>query len=97
MEKYFFSPKPEGKGKNLVTQTEFPPGLLSPPPYCERWVRRTPQYFTLPYDIWWEQHYNQPVPSWNYKKIRTSEIYIIYVDILIIRFPSSGSRFDLVR
>ncbi|KAI5643845.1 hypothetical protein NE865_04021 [Phthorimaea operculella] len=68
---YKEDPKPEGKGKNLVTQTDFPPGLLSPPPYCERWVRRRTVHFTLPYDIWWQHHYNQPVPSWNYKKIRT--------------------------
>ncbi|CAF4826885.1 unnamed protein product [Pieris macdunnoughi] len=72
-EYYKEDPKPEGKGKNLITQTEFPPGLLGPPPYCERWVRKRLIHFTLPYDIWWEQHYNQPVPSWNYKKIRTTE------------------------
>ncbi|KAJ2949544.1 hypothetical protein O0L34_g15464 [Tuta absoluta] len=72
---YKEDPKPEGKGKNLVTQTEFPPGLLSPPPYCERWVRRRTVHFTLPYDIWWQHHYNQPVPSWNYKKIRTNVYY----------------------
>ncbi|GBP07646.1 Histone-lysine N-methyltransferase ash1 [Eumeta japonica] len=67
--------KPDGKGKNLVNQTESPPGILPPPPYCERWVRRRLQHFTLPYDIWWQQHYNQPVPSWNYKKIRTNVYY----------------------
>ncbi|VVC87422.1 unnamed protein product [Leptidea sinapis] len=72
---YKEDPKPEGKGKNIVTQTEFPPGLLTPPPYCERWVRKRLIHFTLPYDIWWEQHYNQPVPSWNYKKIKTNVYY----------------------
>ncbi|XP_030370932.1 histone-lysine N-methyltransferase ash1 isoform X2 [Scaptodrosophila lebanonensis] len=51
--------------------------LLPPPPYCERYHRRTQIDFELPYDIWWaytnaKLPTRQVVPSWNYRKIRTN-------------------------
>ncbi|KAL5291748.1 ASH1L family protein [Megaselia abdita] len=49
--------------------------LLPPPPYCERYFRRTQQDFKLPYDIW-HAHINSKLPtkvaSWNFKKLRTN-------------------------
>ncbi|XP_055700247.1 histone-lysine N-methyltransferase ash1 isoform X2 [Phlebotomus papatasi] len=59
-----------------------PQMLLPPPPYCERFFRKTQRDFLLPYDLWWA-HENQKlpcrnsVPSWNYKKIRTN----VYIDV----------------
>lgn len=56
-----------------------PKSILPPPPYCEKFFRRTVYDFLLPYDLWWA-HTNSKllprntVPSWNYKKIR-SNIY----------------------
>lgn len=51
--------------------------LLPPPPYCERYLRRTEYDFELPYDIWWAyKNAKLPnritVPSWNFRKIRTN-------------------------
>ncbi|KAI9588335.1 histone-lysine N-methyltransferase ash1 [Glossina fuscipes] len=51
--------------------------LLPPPPYCERYFRRTLIDFELPHDIWWAyKNCKLPsrimVPSWNYRKIRTN-------------------------
>lgn len=56
--------------------------LLPPPPYCEKFFRRTVQDFLLPYDIWWAYKNSKlptkvMVPSWNYKKIRTN----VYGDV----------------
>uniref|UniRef100_A0A1I8PIQ2 Histone-lysine N-methyltransferase n=1 Tax=Stomoxys calcitrans TaxID=35570 RepID=A0A1I8PIQ2_STOCA len=50
---------------------------LPPPPYCEKYLRRTQYDFELPYDIWWA-HTNSKLPSritvasWNFRKIRTN-------------------------
>lgn len=50
---------------------------LPPPPYCERYLRRTEYDFELPYDIWWA-YTNSKLPSritvasWNFRKIRTN-------------------------
>ncbi|KAM7355050.1 histone-lysine N-methyltransferase ash1 isoform 1-T2 [Cochliomyia hominivorax] len=51
--------------------------LLPPPPYCERYLRRTVYDFELPYDIWWAYKNaklpnRNTVPSWNFRKIRTN-------------------------
>ncbi|XP_068148570.1 LOW QUALITY PROTEIN: histone-lysine N-methyltransferase ash1 [Drosophila tropicalis] len=51
--------------------------LMPPPPYCERYHRRTQIDFELPYDIWWaytnaKLPQRHQVPSWNYRKIRTN-------------------------
>ncbi|XP_077298609.1 histone-lysine N-methyltransferase ash1 [Arctopsyche grandis] len=69
-------PKPvEHKARLVYNAADHPNGLLAPPPYCERWVRQRKIHFSLPYDIWWQHQYNQPVPSWNYRKIRTNVYY----------------------
>ncbi|XP_075160355.1 histone-lysine N-methyltransferase ash1 isoform X2 [Haematobia irritans] len=50
---------------------------LPPPPYCEKYLRRTQYDFELPYDIWWA-YTNSKLPSritvasWNFRKIRTN-------------------------
>lgn len=54
-----------------------PASLLPPPPYCEKYLRRTEMDFELPYDIWWAYTNSKlptrnVVPSWNYRKIRTN-------------------------
>lgn len=51
--------------------------LLTPPPYCEKYLRRTEYDFELPYDIWWAYKNSKlpnrnTVPSWNFRKIRTN-------------------------
>ncbi|XP_055378610.1 histone-lysine N-methyltransferase ash1 isoform X2 [Condylostylus longicornis] len=51
--------------------------LLPPPPYCEKFFRRSIQDFYLPHDIWLEYKNSKlskrvSVPSWNYRKIRTN-------------------------
>ncbi|XP_036672163.3 histone-lysine N-methyltransferase ash1 [Drosophila suzukii] len=51
--------------------------LLPPPPYCEKYLRRSEIDFELPYDIWWAYTNSKLptrhiVPSWNYRKIRTN-------------------------
>ncbi|XP_023303946.2 histone-lysine N-methyltransferase ash1 [Lucilia cuprina] len=51
--------------------------LLPPPPYCEKYLRRTQYDFELPYDIWWAYKNSKlpnriTVPSWNFRKIRTN-------------------------
>lgn len=51
--------------------------LLPPPPYCEKYFRRTECDFELPFDIWWAyKNAKLPnritVPSWNFRKIRTN-------------------------
>jgi len=53
---------------------DHPHGLMPLPSYCPKWLRG----FQLPYDLWWlHMHDRLPgrdvVPSWNYKKIRTSK------------------------
>ena len=56
-------------------------GLLPPPFYCERILRRTKRDFQLPFDVWWlHQQGKLPdrdnlVPSWNYRKIRSNVYY----------------------
>lgn len=59
---------------------EHPHGLL-PAPHCERYLRQKKSPFQLPYDLWWLHTHNKLpgrdiVPSWNYKKIRTSKCFI---------------------
>ncbi|XP_059621985.1 histone-lysine N-methyltransferase ash1 [Phlebotomus argentipes] len=73
----------EEEGKKHSRSEEGPSQiLLPPPPYCERFFRKTQRDFLLPYDLWWA-HENQKlpgrnsVPSWNYKKIRTN----VYIDV----------------
>lgn len=64
--------------KPAVEEQHAAPGsLLPPPPYCEKYLRRTEVDFELPYDIWWAYTNSKlptrhVVPSWNYRKIRTN-------------------------
>lgn len=81
---YFRSKPVDHKSKLVYNSADFPNGLLAPPPYCERWVRQRKIHFALPYDIWWQHQYNQPVPSWNYRKIRTSMFFFSFMHNLII-------------
>lgn len=62
-------------------------GLLPPPYYCGKWVRQRRIHFQLPHDLWWLHTNNQLpgrdiVPSWNYKKIRTSESLILLIAVI---------------
>lgn len=69
--------------RNLIYKPEdHPYGLLPAPPYCEKFFRQTVQDFQLPYDLWWQHNNNKlpgrdSVPSWKYRKIRTSEMFVI--------------------
>lgn len=68
----------EGNNANAPKDTEMVKlPLLPPPPYCERYLRRTVYDFELPYDIWWAYKNaklpnRNTVPSWNFRKIRTN-------------------------
>lgn len=63
-------------------------GLLPPPAYCDEFVRRRRVHYQLPFDLWW-LHTNAQlpgrdiVPSWNYKKIRTSKFAFYYLPVVI--------------
>ena len=53
--------------------------LLPPPCYCRKWLRERLIDFQLPYDLWWLHTYNllpgrDLVPSWNYKKVKSSKL-----------------------
>jgi len=66
--------------KFVYNAAEHKSGLLPPPAYCNKFVRQRREDFLLPYDLWWQHSNNQLpgrdiVPSWNYKKIRTSEYF----------------------
>lgn len=57
-------------------------GLMPAPAYCNKFLRLRKEDFLLPYDIWWLHSNNQlpsrgDVPSWNYKKIRTSKSFLV--------------------
>uniref|UniRef100_A0A1B0GKA3 AWS domain-containing protein n=1 Tax=Lutzomyia longipalpis TaxID=7200 RepID=A0A1B0GKA3_LUTLO len=74
----------EDEGKKLSRSEDYMPpiSLLPPPPYCERFLRKTQRDFLLPYDLWWANENEKlpgrnSVPSWNYKKIRTN----VYIDV----------------
>lgn len=73
---------PAEKNKMLTYEPEeHEHGLLPPPFYCERFLRRTRRDFQLPFDVWWlHQQGKLPgrdnlVPSWNYRKIRSNVYY----------------------
>uniref|UniRef100_T1GD67 Histone-lysine N-methyltransferase n=1 Tax=Megaselia scalaris TaxID=36166 RepID=T1GD67_MEGSC len=61
--------------KSTIEEVKPNDNILPPPPYCERYFRRTVQDFKLPYDIW-HAHMNSKLPtkvaSWNFKKLRTN-------------------------
>ncbi|XP_011294066.2 histone-lysine N-methyltransferase ash1 [Musca domestica] len=67
----------EAKDAKEVIETMAVTPTLPPPPYCERYFRRTQYDFELPYDIWWA-YTNSKLPSritvasWNFRKIRTN-------------------------
>ncbi|XP_016998103.2 histone-lysine N-methyltransferase ash1 [Drosophila takahashii] len=70
-------PAKVNKKPGLEEQQVTPGSLLPPPPYCERYLRRSEIDFELPYDIWWAYTNSKLptrhiVPSWNYRKIRTN-------------------------
>lgn len=76
------APATGDRSKGLVYDPEeHEYGLLPPPFYCEKYLRRTRKDFQLPYDIWLlRQQGKLPdrdslVPSWNYRKIRTNVYY----------------------
>lgn len=73
-------PRPVGGSKKGLQYKpeDHPYGLLPPPYHCGKWLRQRRVNFQLPYDLWWLHSHNKlpgrdTVPSWNYKKIRTSE------------------------
>lgn len=74
---------PEKSFNKLVyNPEEHEHGLLPPPAYCNKFLRLRREDFLLPYDIWWLHSNNQlpsrgDVPSWNYKKIRTSKFFFV--------------------
>lgn len=64
--------------KFVYNRAEHEHGLMPPPAYCNKYVRLRREDFLLPFDLWWLHSNNQLpgrdiVPSWNYRKIRTSE------------------------
>lgn len=66
------------KNKLTYDPEEHVHGLLPPPCYCRKWLRERQIDFVLPYDLWWLHEHNMLpgrdiVPSWNYKKIKSSE------------------------
>ncbi|XP_016986221.2 histone-lysine N-methyltransferase ash1 [Drosophila rhopaloa] len=70
-------PAKVNKKPGLEEQQVAPVSLLPPPPYCEKYLRRSEVDFELPYDIWWAYTNSKlptrhDVPSWNYRKIRTN-------------------------
>jgi histone-lysine N-methyltransferase ASH1L len=67
-----------GKPRLVYRPEEHQHGLLPPPYHCGKYLRQRRVEFKLPYDLWWLHTHNQlpgrdRVPSWNYKKIRTSK------------------------
>ena len=82
--------KPNNKvlGEKSLSRLSYVPeehehGLLPPPAYCEKFVRRRRIDYQLPFDLWWLHTNNQLpgrdiVPSWNYKRIRTSTLLTIF-------------------
>ncbi|KAI9555346.1 hypothetical protein GHT06_017861 [Daphnia sinensis] len=88
----YFKEDPENNSGTITASTdrtkfltyepeEHEHGLLPPPFYCERILRRTKRDFQLPFDVWWlHQQGKLPdrdnlVPSWNYRKIRSNVYY----------------------
>ncbi|XP_057381626.1 histone-lysine N-methyltransferase ash1-like [Daphnia carinata] len=88
----YFKEDPENNSGTIAVSTdrtkfltyepeEHEHGLLPPPFYCERILRRTKRDFQLPFDVWWlHQQGKLPdrdnlVPSWNYRKIRSNVYY----------------------
>lgn len=66
------------KNKLTYDPEEHIHGLLPPPCYCRKWLRERQIDFVLPYDLWWLHEHNMLpgrdiVPSWNYKKIKSSK------------------------
>ena len=73
---------PADRTKNLnYDPEEHEYGLLPPPFYCEKFIRRTKRDFQLPFDVWWLHEQGKLpgrdnlVPSWNYRKIRSNVYY----------------------
>ncbi|XP_073843875.1 histone-lysine N-methyltransferase ash1 [Musca autumnalis] len=70
------SSEPQKEGAKDTQEPAITP-TLPPPPYCEKYFRRTQYDFELPYDIWWA-YTNSKLPSritvasWNFRKIRTN-------------------------
>ncbi|XP_061391640.1 histone-lysine N-methyltransferase ash1 [Musca vetustissima] len=68
--------QPPAKDIKESNETAVTP-TLPPPPYCEKYFRRSQYDFELPYDIWWA-YTNSKLPSrntvasWNFRKIRTN-------------------------
>lgn len=72
-----------GKPRLVYRPEEHQHGLLPPPYHCGKYLRQRRVEFKLPYDLWWLHTHNQlpgrdRVPSWNYKKIRTSKYCLIW-------------------
>lgn len=90
-----FSPrKPStesNKARLVYRPEEHEHGLLPPPYHCGKYLRQRRVEFRLPYDLWWLHTHSQlpgrdKVPSWNYKKIRTSKYFFIVFNYFIIIF-----------
>lgn len=73
----------DSKNRSNYKEEDHPHGLLPSPSYCDDYVRGRKVDFKLPYDLWWLHSHNQlpgrddVVHSWNYKKIRTSNLFFI--------------------
>lgn len=67
------------KTRLVYNTNEHPYGLLPPPYHCGKYLRCRKVPFQLPHDLWWQHTHSQLpgrdlVPSWNYRKIRTSKL-----------------------
>lgn len=69
--------KHRNSGISLLSPTPAAVVGLPPPPYCEKYFRRTIRDFELPFDIWQafdagKLNRNDTVASWNFKKLRVN-------------------------
>ena len=83
------SHKSQMLNSSLVERSQSP--LLPPPCYCRKWLRERLIDFQLPYDLWWMHTNNMLpgrdlVPSWNYKKIKSSEFKLFDASTTSIDF-----------